>query len=131
MKFSTTKTIVLEEFPAEVRKWLTKLVTPLNQFLEQTYKTLVNGITLRDNMKCQVEDVVKIGVQQVYPIKLSWKLNEKPTEVRLGKLAVDSPAFVLLPIHSMQWNYNQGQIELYFIGLDTNTAYKATIISQV
>lgn len=130
MKFATTKTIVLEEFPSEVRGWLTKLVRPLNQFLEQVYKTLVNGITLRDNLKGQVDEI-SIGEQQVYPIKLAWKQNEKPTAVLLGKLAENASAFSLLPAHSFQWNYNQGQLEIYFIGLDANTAYKATIVSLV
>lgn len=130
MKFSTTKTIVLEEFPAEVRSWLTKLINPLNQFLEQVYKTLVNGITLRDNMKSQVSDI-KIGVQQAYPIKLAWNLNEKPTACLLGAMAEDVSAFSPLPLHSFQWVFNQGQIEIYFTGLDTNKAYKATIVTLV
>ena len=130
MKFSTTKTIVIEEFPDETRSWLVKLINPLNQFLEQVYKTLVNGITLRDNMKGQVDEI-KIGVSQIYPIKLSWKVNEKPTSCQLGYLAQDTSAFVLLPTYSFQWNYNQGLLEIYFSGLDPTKAYKGRIITQV
>ena len=130
MKFSTTKTIVLEEFPQEQRAWLPKLINPLNQFLEQVYKSLVNGLTLRDNMKSKVSEI-KIGVQQSYPIKLAWTLNEKPTSCVLGALAEDVSAFSALPLHSFQWVYNQGQLELYLVGLDANKAYKATIVAQV
>ncbi len=130
MKFSTTKTIVLEEFPKEQRAWLPKLLNPLNQFLEQVYKSLVNGLTLRDNMKSQISEI-KIGVAQIYPIKLAWNVNEKPTSCSLGYLAEDISSFALLPVHSFQWIFNQGQIEIYLIGLDPNKAYKATIKTLV
>lgn len=130
MKFSTTKTIVLEEFPDDVKPWLTKLINPLNQFLEQTYKTLVNGITIRDNVKSQVDEI-KIVANQVYPIKVSWKVNEKPTACYLGALQQDTSSFTLLPVHSFQWVYNQGQLEIYFNGLDTTKAYTGRIITMV
>lgn len=130
MKFSTTKTIVLEDFPNEVRKWIPKLINPLNQFLEQTYKTLVNGITLRDNLKGQVDEI-KIGVTQTYPVKIAWKLNEKPTACFVGALREDVTYYTTLPTHSFQWIYNQGQLELHFVGLDANKAYKGTIITLV
>lgn len=130
MKISSIKKIVLEEFPSEVRGWLVRLISPLNQFLEQTYQILTNGITLRDNMKQQTIDL-DVAAGQVYPIKVAYRLNERPTSVTIGHIVENNAAPGVIPVHSMQWTYVNGTLEVSFSGLSALKAYKTTLIAQV
>jgi len=116
-KINSTKRIILEEFPSEVRSWLKKLVEPLNKFLEQVYYALVNGITIKDNLKAQVNNIT-IEAAQTYPVKYSWSLNERPTAVMPANI-VDTTGAAVSP-YSFSWVYNNGQVELTLSGLASN-----------
>lgn len=126
-KINSTKKLVLEDYPTEVRPWLRKLVDPLNRFLEQAYYALVNGLTTKDNLKAQVNSIT-IEAAQAYPIKYSWNLNERPTAVWAANI-VDQTGAAVEP-HSLSWVYNNGQVEVTLNGLATNK-HTLTIIGLV
>jgi hypothetical protein len=127
-KISSTKKITIEEFPSEVRGWLRKLVDPLNRFLEQVYYALVNGLTIRDNLKAQCKPLT-VAVGQTYPIKQSWGLNERPTAVLVAQIAESAGGSV--PAYSMVWVYDSGTLEITFVGLDPTKKYNVSILGQV
>ena len=127
-KINATKKLVLEEYPSEVRSWLVKLIDPLNRFLEQAYFALVNGLTLRDNLKSQVQELT-LFENQTYPVKYSWRLNERPTIVTVGQIYDTSGA--LVPVYSFSWIYNNGTVEATFNGLTAANEYKVVLVGQV
>ena len=127
-KINATKKLILEEFPSEVRGWLTKLVDPLNRFLEQAYFALVNGLTLTDNLKAQVNDLT-IFENQSYPVKYSWRLNERPTMILVGQITVSNGTSV--PAYSFSWIYNNGTVEATFNGLTSSNEYKVKLVGIV
>lgn len=129
-KLSTTKKIAIEEMPSEHQPWLGKVLTPLNKFLEQTFFAVNKGLTIADNLKAEKFDL-KISTNQVFPMKINWTINERPTAVFLGHITEDNGAPGTIPVHSMQWQFNNGSIELTFNGLEITKAYRATIIGIV
>ena len=127
-KISATKKLVIEDYPTEVKKWIPRMIDPLNRFLEQVYGALVRGLTFRDNLKAQVIEV-EIG-EGVTETAVRYSLNERPTALVLGKLRTqndESPTAAF----SMSWQIYDDQIRITWLGLDANTKYRATLIAQV
>lgn len=126
-KINSTKKLVIEDYPAEVRPWLRKLIDPLNRFLEQVYFALVQGLTTKDNLKAQV-NTITIAANQTYPVKISWNLNERPTAVFAANI-VDTTGAAVDP-HSFSWVYNNSQVEITLNGLSANE-HKLTTLGLV
>jgi hypothetical protein len=126
-KISSTKKLVLEDYPTEVRPWLQKLVDPLNRFLEQAYFALVQGLTTKDNLKAQSNSVT-VASGQAYPVKISWALNERPTAVFVASIA-DTTGAAVQP-YAMEWVFNNGQVEITLTGLAANE-HKITTLGLV
>lgn len=129
MKISSTKKIDIAEFPAEVRPWIGKLVNPLNKFFEQMFFAQAKGLTIADNLKAQAFDV-EITPNQTWPMKVSWTLNERPTAVFLGFIQ-EVPGGGTIPVHSMQWSFNNGVVEFTINGLSSAVRYKVRIVGMV
>lgn len=127
-KISSTKKFILEDFPAEIRPWLKKLLEPLNKFLEQVYYSLVQGLTLTDNMKSSMQ-TVKFTAETVPSVKVAWTLNEKPSAVFVAQMSDDSGAVV--PPYSVTWVYDQGQITVKLNGLTAASKYTIKILGMV
>lgn len=128
MRLSTVKKIIIEDFPSEQRKWLPKLTLPLNTFLDQAYKALIKGITIRDNLKAEITSLTLLAGETSRKIK--WGLNEKPSVCILGNIVYDNGEVPTTQI-TMYWVYANGQIEVTFLGLDANSKYKITILGMV
>jgi hypothetical protein len=128
-KISTTKKIVIEEFPKEVRSWVGKLIDPINRFFEQTYFALSKGITTADNLKAQRFDLI-IEVNQTFPMKVTWNLNERPTMLLIGQIN-EFNGVSSVGTHSMEWTIDSGNILITFSGLSSSKRYRATIIGIV
>jgi hypothetical protein len=127
-KISATKKIALEEFPNEARGWISKLVNPVNKFFEQSYFALSKGLTIADNLKAQRFDL-DIAVNQVWPMRLTWTLNERPTMLLLGYIRESRGEAI--GAHSMEWSYDNGNIEVTLTGLNAAYSYTATLVGQV
>lgn len=130
MKISSNKRFVTEEFDEAQRGWISKLIGPLNSFIEQVYQACSKNLTLSDNLKSQVCKV-SISANQVYPIKQAYTLNERPTAVLIGQIHENPTESSPMANHCMTWVYSNGTLELTFIGLDAAKAYSATIITMV
>lgn len=127
MKLSVIKKLQVELLPPDVRTWFSQVAAPLNSFLDQSVRALTNQLTVRDNFKSQVNSVTIEGAQ-TYPIRISYKLNEAPVEVRVGQIYTNDGT--ALSVHSFSWKLNNGTLELTFNGL-SSVKHTATIISQV
>lgn len=129
-KISATRKLILEEFTAQ-RPWIDRLIPTINLFFEQVYFALVGGITLRDNIKAQVNELKIRNPANPYTVTYQWNKNEVPTEVRVGQIVEDNANPGTIPAYSFQWLYRNGQIELVIGGLDTTKEYKLRVIGQV
>lgn len=125
------KRFLVEDFGSDQKGWIGKLLTPLNQYIEQVTAGLNQGLTLADNLKAQASNV-SVTAGQVYPIKQAYSLNEKPRSVHIGSIRV-SDGSTPTAAFSVYWQPGQLQntLELTFIGLDPTKAYTITTIAQV
>jgi hypothetical protein len=120
----------LEELPSEVRKWFGTVQAIINPFFDQVYRVLTGGITLEDNIKAQ-KISIDIQANQVYPISVSYRLNERPYAVLLANIYEDNNTTQDVQNYSFNWYYVNGSIKIYFNGLDASKAYKAQLFSMV
>lgn len=81
-RLPTQKRITVEGFPDEVRKWIPKLLEPLNRFMEEINRALNRNLTLNENMAAQIRTVVVDGT---FPQKFSWDLTAKPIAATIGQ----------------------------------------------
>ena len=129
-KVTSVKRLVLEDFPNEIRGWLgSKLLEPLNGFIDQTVTALTNNLTISDNFKAKKYEV-SVTNDQVYPIKLSYTLNERPSEVRIASV-VPSDGSIPTAVFSVFWRYVDNQLQITFLGLETAKKYNVNLIAQV
>lgn len=130
-KISATKKLILEDF-AEQRPWIDKLVQPVNAFFEQVYFALVGGLTISDNLKAQKWDyTLGLGQDYTQAVKLQWNRNEKPTAVIIGYIREISGAPASIGNHSLEWYFNDGNIEVKFNGLVNTKKYLVRIVGLV
>ncbi len=127
-KITSTKKLVLEDYPAEVKPWIKKLLDPLNRFLEQAYYALVQGLTIEDNLKGQVSSLDVVASQE-YPIAFAWRLNERPTALLVANCSESTGGTVAA--FSTGWTYSNGQVLVTFTGLDTAKKYTIKLVGLV
>jgi hypothetical protein len=129
-KISSIKRFFTEDFPADVRPWISeKLLVPLNQFINQTVDAVNGGLTFADNLKAKKYDII-IAKSQVYPIKVNWALNEVPSAMFLARFVADDNSTPTAAV-SVFWLYDANQISVTLIGLDTTKKYNVRLIAQV
>jgi hypothetical protein len=122
--------LVTEDF-ADQKKWIGKLLLPLNDFMESVYRALNQGLTVKENLAA---DVRTVEVDGTYPLKLSWSLKSKPVAVVVGNVArSDGTALSLVDAVGVRWSYNQqSQLQIdQVVGItpSASTKYKLTLVS--
>lgn len=125
-KISASKKLILDDFPTEVRKWLTKLIEPLNSFQEKVYAALTNGITVADNLKSLKSTQVLDAGQTL--IKIKYTLNEKPSFVAVEVSSQDGSP---VPPWSKVIKEENGTLFVTFNGLSGSVKYNVTIVAIV
>jgi len=123
MKIRATQLLKVEEFPQEFRSWLTKLVGPVNDFLNQVTLILNQGITFADNV---------VGVDHLYtftytsdavnfPLNFQWTSLQKPLALTVVSALEDNNPVII----AVSWSYTQaGAVAL-------NSAVKLTAAGGV
>jgi hypothetical protein len=130
-KINSVKRLVIEDFPSEVRKWLVKLIQPLNQFTSEVIAALSGGLTIADNLKAKKYEVT-IAASQAYPLKLAYTLNEKPTSVQVAYCMEDTGTPSTPSVaYCAWWSYSNNELSVTMIGLDAAKRYKLVLIAQV
>jgi hypothetical protein len=134
-QISNLKRIVIEEFPAEHRKWLTNLVGPLNDFFKVIYQTLNKGITFADNIQSQTKDLYftysSIYPSKTNPVRFQNSMPVKPIGVILLSVQdVSSDPAVISNAVYLDWLYNGQDVEIRNItGLTVGTSYKMKVLT--
>jgi hypothetical protein len=128
------KRIVLEEFPAEHRKWLVSLIDPLNDFFKIMYQNFNRGITFEDNIQSQIKEISFYKTATVpsksTPIQFKNTMPVKPIGVIVLKVQEDmSDPGVLSNAVSIDWTYSNNDIQIRNIsGLTNGTSYKIKVL---
>ena len=122
--------LILEDFPAEPRKWLGKLIQPVNQFFESIYSALNKGLTIADNFAGEVKTVELDGT---FPLKLTWSQKSKPVAVLVGDVyRSDGSAVSLTYGVFVKWSFNQSaQLQLdAVVGISPTSSakYKVSLV---
>lgn len=128
---------ILREDLKEAPGWIDKLITPINQFFEQT-QSLFNGqLTVGDNV---AGGLVKISFSTpadyttangFTPVKFTWSRSGSMNAILIGKIAVSSGNYTVMtkPV-SLDWrqlDVSTGQVN-FITGLEPSTKYTATLV---
>lgn len=102
--------LITEDF-GDQKKWIARLLQPLNQFMESIYAALNRGLTIKENMS---GDIIITEVDGTFPVKLAWSLKSKPIAVNVGDIQrSDGGTFSLSGAPGIRWSYNQnGQLQI-------------------
>lgn len=125
--------LLVEDF-MEQKDWISKLFTPLNNFMEGTVGVLTKGVSLADNCAADIQKVTLNVVPTVKtPIALRWDLATKPVSVHVGNVALTTNNdFTLTAAVAVQWKYDatQGLRLVNVVGITpTNTTqYVLTLV---
>ncbi len=82
-KISQITTIRTEDFPSEERKWMPRLLTPLNLFITNTTQLLNNGLNFVTNVQAQDQNFQFAYAGE--PQKFRWTLAMPPRVLWLGQ----------------------------------------------
>lgn len=91
-----SSTIRTEDFPAEVRKWVPRLLTPLNLFITSVINLLNGNLTFVDNIPAQ--DLSFNFTYASNPQRFTWNNSRAPKIVWIGMAFENGNAFVALPL---------------------------------
>lgn len=128
-KIQAIKKLVVEDFPEENRVLVEKLAGILNPFLDQVNTALSQKLTYADNLKSKVYSFqLAAGVSTIV---LAWDFNEKPTAVYIGNLTRANGTAPSSAAFSLSTYQSDKKLNITFIGLDSATAYSATVIAQI
>jgi hypothetical protein len=128
-RLPTQKRILKEELK-EAPNWIEKLITPINQFMENVYNLLNKNLDLRNNIKCDiVEYQFKTSPTGTFtlPIKLKHNLKSRPEGVLLMEIRqVDGTYSPVNGALSVQWRAGNEEVFIESIGvnnLNNSTTY--------
>ncbi len=101
-RLSAIKRILTESFPDV--KWISVLLAPLNQFIEEVNRALNNELTFSENF----DGVVKtVTVDGTFPLKFMWTRSKRPTVAWIGYCReVSSNHVALASGIALDWEYS-------------------------
>jgi len=121
--------LVVEDFPEQ--KWIGKLLSPINEFMESVYRNLNRQLTLRENV---ASDFHTAEVDGTYPLALAWTLKARPISVHVGNtVRSDGASFTITAAVGIRWSFNQsGQLQIdQVVGVTPTSSakFKLTLLS--
>lgn len=97
-KIPTQKRISEEDFQDQ-KKWIGKLLNPLNTFMEQMSDALNNGLTVGENMDAVFRTIEFTS----YPYSFKWDRKNRPASIVVGacnQVLTDAPY--------VNWSFDSG-----------------------
>ena len=128
-KLPPSQKLALEDFQ-EQAKWIDRLISPINAFMERMTAVLNKGITINDNMAGLVTTVELSGT---WPVKVAWTLSQRPATVLVGQVyRTDGTSFTLTDAVQVQWQFNQsGQLQLDGVtGITPSSSAKYKVVLE-
>lgn len=128
-KLPPSQKLALEDFP-EQAKWIDRLISPVNSFMERMTAVLNKGITINDNMAGSITTVELNGT---WPVKVAWTLTQRPATVLVGQVyRTDGSSFTLTSAVQVQWQFNQsGQLQIDGVtGITPSSSAKYKVVLE-
>ena len=131
MKILANRRIVLEEFPDEEQKWLPKLLSPLNAFLEAAYTAFAGRLTIEENLTGEkYQFKVQSPASGNSTLQARWEKINPPTVVLLGQVTTKA-GLAPTAVVGIIWTYANKEISITLTGLAANTEYVVNIVGIV
>lgn len=131
---------ILREDIKEAPNWITRLLTPLNSFMETVYYALNRDITFTENIACQIKEITfnsKSDYSTASPVEDGFlelqfrhSLKTKPKGLLIQQLITDGnvQAVHTTPV-TLSWYENNGVVYInYITGLADSTSYTIRLL---
>jgi hypothetical protein len=125
--------LLIEDVPKEHRGWMTRLISPLNQFISSTVAAMTRDLTFEQNIRCQIKEIVFVNNADAFPLVFKCSLAKRPMAVwkaNIVDVSADVMPFTGIAIDIPDWSYNQSrEVEINQIsGLNEDQKYRLTVI---
>jgi hypothetical protein len=143
-KLPTIKRLSIEDFQSQ-KAWISRLISPINEFIVSVVSSFNNNLTFTENISAQVKTVrvktaatVTTGtgtlpnyVELLETVNFQSTMKDKPAAVWVGAVAEvagnPGPIFYATQV---QWNYRDGQIYISHVsGLGVSKTYDLVLIA--
>lgn len=116
-----------EDFGKDQRKWIGKLLQPLNSFMSNVVSALDRNISVNQNMQGQIKAISVTGGSIT---KFKYEPSQRPAVVIVGKVLDPSGASVGSPVTCVDWSDDgAGNITVESIpNLTSGTKYTVTFL---
>lgn len=116
-----------EDFGKDQRKWIGKLLQPLNSFMTNVVAALDRNISVNQNMQGQIKAISVTGGSTT---KFKYEPSQRPAIVLVGKVLNPSGALVANPVTCVDWSDDgAGNITVESIpNLTSGTKYTVTFL---
>ena len=127
---------ILREDLKEAPKWIIKLITPLNSFMETVYSTLNRNVTFNENIACQIQDV-EFTISNNYPttfttngtLSFSKSIRTKGIGVIILQVVDKTSGLVITNGVTADWTELNGKIIIRHIsGLAQDKKYSVRLL---
>lgn len=125
-KITNSKKIAPEDFKDQ-RPWIEKLLSPINQYFQDSANILNNGILLRDNVMSQEYETTLRTDGSRTTARFSWKWNQKqePTIVQVAQLIEVGSDTV--PATGFTWTFTASSVSCSISNLTASKDYTIKI----
>lgn len=125
------KRLLAEDYPAEQKSWIARLLSPLNDFMTQVTSALNNQLTVSENMAAEYKEIqftVRATPALTYPLFFKTKFNLKPIVVRCdGAREVSGAPQPIGQAVWADWQFVNGQVQITNLtGLTVGKTYRVT-----
>jgi hypothetical protein len=125
-KITNSKKIAPEDFKDQ-RPWIEKLLSPINQYFQDSASILNNGILLRDNVMAQDYTTTLRTDGARTTASFSWKWNQKqaPSIVQVAQLIEIGSDTV--PATGFTWTFSANSVTCSISNLSASKDYTIKI----
>ena len=125
MKLPSYSRIAIEELPADVRKWASIIIDPVNSFMLSLKSGLNKGLTINENMAGALKTVTVVGGVTEF----SYTSSMQPQAVIIGRVTDETaPSEQPTTGVGISWSYTGTTIACTFYGLTAGHKYNITLV---
>lgn len=116
-----------EDFGKDQRKWIGKLLQPLNSFMQSVVSALDRNITINQNLQGEIKSVPVRGGSKV---SFKYSPSKRPSVVLVGRVIDKAGVLVNAAITAVDWGDDgQGNITVNSISnLQNESDYTVTFL---
>lgn len=116
--------ILNEEMPKEHQGWLSKLINPLNSFINSLQVGLNKGLSVNENLRGELKKITLIGTS----LDIAYSVGGNPVFVSVGYIYnfTDNKQ----EVSGVTWSYNPSSkvLSVTFPSLSSGKKYSVTLL---